>query len=86
MEKLVAMSDLFEISLDELVVGKCPEEKAAFTSQADILNILNEKVLTSDNKRNAKKIFKIAAIIFGVIVVVDIISMIIYFSLHGIPR
>lgn len=86
MEKLVAMSDLFEISLDELVVGKCPEEKAAFTSQADVLNILNEKVLTSDNKRNAKKIFKIAAIIFGVIVVVDIISMIIYFSLHGIPR
>lgn len=76
MENLIAISDLFEISLDELVMDKQLSNKADWA----------EKVLTSDNKRKAKHGLKILGIIFGVIVLIDIISMIVYFSLYGFPQ
>ena len=47
---------------------------------------LKEKVLTDENKKKAKKGLKIAAIIFGVIVLIDVISLIIYVSLYGFPQ
>ena len=47
---------------------------------------LKEKVLTDENKKKAKKGLKIAAIIFGVIVLIDVISMIVYVSLYGFPQ
>lgn len=85
MEKLIAISDLFEISLDELVVGKVNSSNAA-SKTSEVLNVLEEKVCTPDNKKKAKKGLKIAGIIAGVIVAVDIISMIIYFALYGVPQ
>lgn len=77
MEKLIAISDLFEMSLDELVMDKEPShvEAAAF-----------EKFLTDENKKKAKRGLKIAAIIFGIILLIDVISMIVYFILYGIPQ
>ncbi len=76
MEKLIAISDLFEISLDELVMGKEASNKKEWA----------EKILTSDNKKKAKQGLKVVAIIFGVFVLIDIISMIVYFSLYGFPQ
>ena len=87
MEKLAAISELFEVSLDELVLGK---EQASMENGAsnvsEIRNVLEEKVLTPENKRKVGKGLKIAGILLGVIVVLDFISMIIYFALYGAPR
>ena len=71
MEKLIAISDLFNISLDELVMDKSPAK---------------EKILTADNKKAVKKGLKIAGIFFAAIMLVDIISMIVYVSLYGFPK
>lgn len=50
------------------------------------INKLKKKVLTNDNKKKAKRGLKIIAIIFAVIMLVDIISMVVYFSLYGFPQ
>lgn len=86
MEKLVALSDLFEISLDELVMDKIPSHAGEMSTKSEIVNVLNEKVLTDENKQKAKRGLKIAGVVFGVILLIDIISMIVYFSLYGFPQ
>lgn len=86
MGKLAAMSDLFEISLDELVMGKEPRTKDAEASRSELVNVLNEKVLTSDNKKKTRRVLKIIGIVFAGILLIDIISMMIYFILYGIPQ
>jgi len=87
MEKLVAMSDLFGITLDELVLDKAPAQpdSAPASAKAGIAGEIKEKVLTEDNKKKAKKGLKIAGIIIGTIVIIDLLSMIIYFVLFGAP-
>ena len=77
---------MFEISLDELVMDKVPTKIEEMSSKSEIASELKEKVLTDENKKKAKKGLKIAAIIFGIIVLIDIISMIVYVSLYGFPR
>ncbi|MBQ8038620.1 MAG: helix-turn-helix transcriptional regulator [Lachnospiraceae bacterium] len=86
MEKLIAISDMFQISLDELVMDKVQTQTGETPSKAEIVNELKEKVLTDENKKKAKKVLKIAAIILGVIVLIDVISMIVYVSSYGFPQ
>ena len=86
MEKLIAISDMFEISLDELVMDKVPTQIGENSFKSEIASELKEKVLTDENKKKAKKGLKIAAIIFGVIVLIDVVSLIIYVSLYGFPQ
>lgn len=87
MEKLAAISELFGVSLDELVLGReqTPSETGA-SNIAEIREVLEEKVLTPDNKKKVGKGLKIAGIVAGVIVGLDFISMIIYFVLFGAPK
>lgn len=86
MEKLIALSDLFEISLDELVLDKEPTPIGEFSAKTEIVSELKEKVLTDANKKKAKKCLKISAIIFGIIFLIDFISMIVYYILYGFPK
>lgn len=86
MEKLIAISDLFEISLDELVLDKTPAYVGENSAKSRIVDELKGKVLTDENKQKAKLGLKIVAIILGIIVLIDIISMIVYFSLYGFPQ
>ena len=91
LEKLVAISDLFHVSLDELVTGEesnktDEEEKSTEKNKTDVLSVLDEKVLTDENKKKAKKGLKIAAIVAGAIVLIDVASMIIYFIVNGMPK
>lgn len=76
-EKLIAISDLFKISLDELVMDKVPTQIEETSSKLEITSKQKEKVL---------KVLKIAAIIFGGMVVIDVISMIAYVSMYGFPQ
>ena len=86
MEKLIAISDMFEISLDELVMDKVPTQIGETSFKSEIASELKEKILTDENKKKTKKVFKIAAIIFGIIFLIDFISMIVYVSLYGFPQ
>ncbi len=84
MEKLIAMSDLFDVSLDKLVMGK-EDEQISPTTKSEFVTVLNEKVLTSNNKKKAKSCLKIIGIIAAAILLIDAISMIIYFAVNGMP-
>ena len=88
MEKLVAISELFDISLDELVLDKAvkKEEAQEQVVKSELYSDIKEHVLTEDNKKKAKKGLKIAGIVLGVLLLIDLVSMIIYFALFGIPQ
>lgn len=84
MEKLIAMSDLFDVSLDKLVMGK-EEEKGQEAQKSEFVTVINEKVLTDKNKKKAKSVLKIIAIIAGVVFAIDAISVIVFFAICGFP-
>lgn len=88
MEKLVAISDLFGVSLDELVLDKAPEKAEASEQivRSELYSDIKKHVLTEENKKKTKKGLKIAAIIIGVILAVDLISFIVYVILYGLPK
>lgn len=86
MEKLIAISDMFDISLDELVMDKVPVRKDESLSKSEIVGELKDKILSDESKKRTKKWIKIAGIFFGIIVFIDIVSMIIYVSLNGFPQ
>ncbi len=82
MEKLMAMSELFDVSLDYLVLGK-EAPQAVAPAKSELVATLNEKVLTPDNKKKAKSALKIAGIIAAVIMLIEVVSMIIFFIANG---
>lgn len=88
MENLVAISELFEISLDELVLDKVPEEAdtSAQVVKSEFYSDIKENVLTDENRKKAKKGLKIAAIVLGIIVLIDFISFVIYVLMNGFPH
>ena len=61
MENLVAISELFEISLDELVLDIVPEEAdtSAQVVKSEFYSDIKENVLTDENRKKAKKGLKI---------------------------
>lgn len=83
MEKLVAISDLFGISLDELVLDKAPPEPEQVPVKADLYTDIKTNVLTEDNKKKAKKGIKIAAIIAGIVLLIDALTFVIYLIVNG---
>lgn len=88
MENLVAISELFEISLDELVLNNVPEEAdtSAQVVKSEFYSDIKENVLTDENRKKAKKGLKIAAIVLGIIVLIDLISFVIYVLMNGFPH
>ena len=88
MEKLIAMSDLFGISLDELILNKTPEPAPTVQTpaQSELYKDIKEKVLTDENKKKAKKGAKIALIILGAILAIDAISFAVYVAINGFPK
>lgn len=92
MEKLVAISDLFGVSLDELILNKAPEpapQAAPATEipvKADLYTDIKEHVLTDGNRKKVKKGAKIALIALGAFLAVDVISFVVYVALNGLPK
>lgn len=88
MENLVAISELFEISLDELVLDKVPEEAdtSAQVVKSEFYSDIKENVLTDENRKKAKKGLKIVAIVLGIIILIDLISFVIYVLMNGFPH
>lgn len=83
MEKLIALSDLFEVSLDELMLGKKPDGENTAARSAAALTFLEEKVLTPENKKRAEKGLKIAGILAVVIFAIDLLSLLVCFLMYA---
>ena len=75
MDKLIALSELFEVSLDWLVLGKTPAQPAAAV----------QKQLTPQTRQRLKKGLKLAGIILALLLAVDAVSLAVYFLLFGMP-
>ncbi|EKO1913208.1 helix-turn-helix transcriptional regulator [Clostridium botulinum] len=86
LEKLIALGDFFEISLDELVMDI--KAKESTKTEPLVMNRL-ETIINSIDRENVKmytkKISKIVLIIMVIILAIDLISMIVYFILNGFP-
>ena len=88
-EKLIELGKIFECSMDYLLKDEVAEKTGDSVSESYFTEKVTEnskKVLTDKNKGKAKKILKIIGIILAVFLVVDIISMILYFCVLGTPH
>ena len=85
-DKLIALGELFECSMDYFLKEEITEKSSILpASTMGIIDKIKNSAMTDKNKRRAKKILKIVCIVLGVILAIDILSMILYFSIKGIP-
>ena len=82
LDKVVIMSDIFEVTTDYLLKGIEPVKTDDHKTMADVLD---QKVLTEKNGKRAKAALKWFLIGFGVLLAIDLISMLIYFLVNGFP-
>lgn len=82
-EKLIELGKLFDCSMDYLLKEEVIEKGDLQTS---ILSEISKKVVTPQNKNKSKKILKIIGIILAIVLAIDIVSMILYFGILGIPH
>ena len=82
-EKLIELGKLFDCSMDYLLKEEVIEKGDVRTS---ILTEISRKVVNLKNKDKSKKLLKIIGIILAVVLVIDIVSMILYFCILGIPH
>ena len=82
-EKLIELGKLFDCSMDYLMKEEVIEKGDVQTS---ILTEISRKVVNPKNKDKSKRLLKIIGIVFATVLVIDIVSMIIYFCVLGIPR
>lgn len=86
-EKLIEIGKRFACSMDYLLKEEIEEktETKASVFSAKVYEI-SKKTMSDDTKRKVKKILKIAGLVLLGILVIDIISMIVYFSCFGLPN
>ncbi|SCW26592.1 Helix-turn-helix [Ruminococcaceae bacterium YRB3002] len=82
LDKVVIMSDIFEVTTDYLLKGIEPVKTDDHKTMADLID---QKVLTEKNSKRAKTAVKWFLIGFGVLLAADLISMLIYFLVNGFP-
>ena len=82
LDKVVIMSDIFEVTTDYLLKGIEPVKTDDHKTMADVID---QRVLTEKNSKRAKTALKWFLIGFGVLLGVDFISMLIFFLVNGFP-
>ena len=89
-EKIITLSEVFGVTTDYLLKGVEPEKEEAKTEEKKtedthmtVGDVLDQKILTEQNKEKSKKLLKIALIALGVFLAIDIISFIIYVIVNG---
>lgn len=82
LDKVIIMSDIFEVTTDYLLKGIEPIRTDDHKTMADVID---QKVLTEKNGMRAKTALKWFLIGFGILLGIDLISMLIYFLINGLP-
>lgn len=92
LEKLVSISELFGISLDQLVYGERTGKTAGDSAAAEsaepeaALKRIIQKLNTPKNRQRLLLALKCAAAAVAVLLAVDLLSLVIYLVLWGIPQ
>lgn len=81
-EKVVIMSEIFGVTTDYILKGIEPVEGSDHKTMADLID---QRLLTQDNGRKVKSLLRYVFIGFGVLLGVDVISLIIYLVINGFP-
>ena len=76
------MSEFFEVTTDYLLKGIEPVKTDDHKTMADVID---QKVLTEKNGKRVKTAAKWFLIGFGVLLGIDLITMLIYFLVNGFP-
>lgn len=82
LDKVVILSEIFDVTTDYLLKGIEPVETNDHKTMADVVD---QKILTEKNSRRAKSILKWVLIGLGALLAIDLISMLIYFLINGFP-
>ena len=82
LDKVVILSEIFDVTTDYLLKGIEPVETTDHQTMADVVD---QKILTEKNGKRAKSILKWVLIILGAFLAIDFISMLIYFLVNGFP-
>ena len=82
LDKVVILSEIFDVTTDYLLKGIEPVETTDHKTMADVVD---QKILTEKNGKRAKSILKWVLIILGALLAIDFISMLIYFLVNGFP-
>lgn len=86
-DKLIELGKMFDCSMDYLLKEDITEKNSVQASGfTEKVEEISRKVMTEKNKGKAKKVMKILGVIFTVLMTVDVISMIVYFFILGIPH
>lgn len=86
-EKLIKIGKVFDCSMDYLLKEDVTEKSGVQQSGfAEKVEEIGKKVMTDKNKGKVKKLLKIIGILLAVILAIDLISMIVYFSVVGTPQ
>ena len=79
-DKLVKLGELFDCSMDYLLKENVEDKGEKDFSKND-KSLLKEK-----NRRRIKKALKIGGIVFGILLLMDILSFVVYVSVCGLPN
>ncbi|MBO4680396.1 MAG: helix-turn-helix transcriptional regulator [Clostridiales bacterium] len=82
LDKVVILSEIFEVTTDYLLKGIEPVAEKDHKTMADVVD---QKILTEKNGKRMKTALKWFLIGFGVLLGIDFISMLIYFLINGFP-
>ncbi len=86
-DKLIELSKLFDCSTDYLLKEEVTEKCSSYpTDFNEKVKEISKKVMTDKNQGRAKKILKIIGIILAVALAIDLISIILYFTVLGTPH
>lgn len=82
LDKIVLMSDFFEVTTDYLLKGIEPTNEIEHMTVGDVLD---NKILTDANGKRMKKILRYVLYVFIGVFAVDLLAFIIYVTIHGLP-
>ncbi len=86
-DKLIELSKLFDCSTDYLLKEEVTEKNSSYpTDFNEKVKEISKKVMTDKNKGKVKKILKIIGIILAVVLAIDLIFIILYFTVLGTPH
>ena len=86
-DKLIELGKMFDCSMDYLLKEEITEKHSIQISGfTEKVKKISRKVMTDKNKGKAKKILKIIGIILAVVLIVDMISLLLYFFIVGMPH
>lgn len=83
LEKIVLLSEYFDVTTDYLLKGIEPVEDEVHKTIGDVLD---QKILTEENGQRTKKALRYLFWVFLGVLAVDLLSLIIYVITHGFPN